>query len=258
MMLKQKEKPFDVHCHLEQKDYDNDRQQVVGKAEKVLSGVITCSAKIEDFDKGLEIRNAYWPFVNLSASCHPIYVKDVNEGIIESFFDKIRQNKDKIISIGETGLDYYWVKDEKLRKKQKWLFNEHIKLALELDKPIVVHSRDAADDTFDIMKQFSNARFLLHCFQYRKKLDVVKQEGWFISIGPSILRSKDVKKIARDMPLNRIMLETDAPWFGFGKRNEPIAVIDVAKKIAEVKKISYEEVVKVTNQNVKEFFGLQH
>lgn len=247
------EKPFDVHCHLEQPKYDADREKVIERAKKVLSGVITCSAKIDDFDKGLSIRKRYWPFVNLSVSCHPIYVKDIDEKIINNFFDRVRQNKDKIIAIGETGLDYYWVKDESLREKQKWLFIKHIKLAEQLNKPVVVHSRDASEDTFKIMKRF-NVKFLLHCFQYRKQLDIVKENGWYISIGPSILRSKNIKKIARDMPLNKIMLETDAPWFGFGKRNEPTAVIEVARKIAEVKKVPYEDVVKATNENVKEFF----
>jgi TatD DNase family protein len=132
-----------------------------------------------------------------------------------------------------------------------------IKLSQELKLPLIIHSREAMSDTIYILEQNNAKHVLLHLFGERKLLPRVIENGWSISIGPIIKRSKEHKKIIRDMPLDKIMLETDAPWFGEDKeRNTPLSIIEVAKKIAEIKKISFEEVWKQCAMNAIKFFNL--
>jgi len=250
-------KPFDVHCHLEQKDYDKDRDIFIESLKEKLFGVITCSAHINDLKKSLEIIEKNKNFVYLMAGVHPTYVDKFSDKEVTGFINELIKNKDKLIAIGEIGLDYYWIKDEKLREKQKVWFVRFIELAKKLNKPIVIHSRDAREDTFNILeKHASGMKILLHCYSYSNADEIgrVIKNNWSVSIGPGILKSKSVRKSAKKIPLNLIMLETDSPWFGFGARGTSINVYKVAEKIAEEKRISQEEVIKQTNLNTKKFF----
>lgn len=252
-------KSFDVHCHLEQKDYDEDRDEFIKHLKTKLSGLITCSAHINDLEKSIKISEEHKNFVYLMVGIHPTYIKDLTEKQINDFINKITKLKDKIIAIGEVGLEYHWIKDEKLREKQRRLFIIFINLAKKLNKPLVIHSRDAQEDTFKILeKEGKGLKILLHCFSYHKEAERVKKNKWFVSIGPGILRSKPTRKSAKKLPLQKIMLETDSPWFAIGdqKRGTPENVLKVAEKIAELKKLDIKKVIRQTNKNAREFFGL--
>jgi len=131
-------------------------------------------------------------------------------------------------------------------------------LAKKLKKPIIIHSRDAIDDVVNILEQEEAENILMHLFGARHLIKKIIENNWSISVGPIAQRSKTHKKIIRDMPIENIMLETDSPWFGQeGKRNDPLAVIGVANRIAEVKKITPEEVDRITTQNAIKFFDLK-
>jgi TatD DNase family protein len=138
------------------------------------------------------------------------------------------------------------------------MFARFVKLAKEIGKPMVVHCRDAFDDCIKILEEngMKGRKIVMHLFSSKNHLKQIVDDGWSISIGPSINLSKDIKKIARDIPLSNLMLETDSPWFGFGKRNTPCSIKGVAEKIAEAKKMSFEEVWKICGNNAVEFFGL--
>ncbi len=248
---------IDVHCHLDQKDYENDLEEVIKRAkENGLKAIITCSANPKDLEKSFEIVKKYKGFVFLTVSIHPIHVGEFSDDEINKFFATVEENLDKIVGIGETGLDYYWVKEEILREKQKELFKRHIEFALEHDLPIVIHSREADEDTRKIIDEFSPKKLLWHFFGNKNLVEWVIEKGYKASFNTLLLRSKNHKKIVKKLPLDNIMLETDAPWLGFGKRNEPSAIVEVAKKIAEVKKITFEEVWKKTGKNAVEFYNL--
>jgi len=249
---------IDAHCHLEQPDYDSDRNNVIESCKQKLNALVTCCASPNDFALTMQMLNKYKNFVFATFSVHPIYANKINEKQKNEFFDLITKNKDRVSGIGETGLDYNHVKEDAWRKKQKELFIEHISLAKDLKKPLVIHSRESTEDAIKILEQKDAKNVLMHLFGARHLLNRVKDNGWYISVGPIAIRSKTHKKIVRDMPIEKILLETDSPWFGAeGKRNDPTAVLQVANRVAEVKKLDVKEVDEITTRNAVKFFGLK-
>ena len=248
---------IDTHCHLEQPDYNKDREEVIEKCKQELNAVITCCAHPKDFELTMRLVEKCRGFIFASVGIHPEFVKEITEKQIEEFLEKIKQNKDKIVSIGEIGLDYHWIKEARWQAKQRELFKRLIEFAKEIDKPVTVHIRDACEDAIKILEDFSPQTHL-HMFGCRKELPIVlTHDNWKISENTIILSSKNYKKIVRDTPLNKLMLETDSPWLGFGKRNDPTAVKLVAERIGEIKKLTVKEVNKQTTKNAIDFFGLK-
>ena len=249
---------IDVHCHLEQKDYDNDLDDVIRRAKEAgLKAIITCCANPADLDKSVEIVERYRGFVFLSASLHPIHVPDYSDEEAEAFMKKLESLKDIRVGIGETGLDYFWVKDEKERERQKEVFRMHIELARKLKLPLVVHSRESHDDVVSILDEYNYNRVLWHFFGVKDRVEWLVEHNYRASFNTLLFRSKTHKKIVKRLPIELILLETDAPWLGFGKRNEPSAIVRVAERIAEVRKMNFEEVWETCGRNAAEFFGLK-
>lgn len=248
---------IDVHCHLENGDYDRDRDSVINDCRGELKALITSCAHPKDFELTMDLVEKYKNFVFCTCSVHPIYIKEVSSEEKEHYFSLIRKNRERIVAIGETGLDYFHIKEQEWKEKQKELFREHIRLAFELEKPLVIHARDSYEDCIEILEQEGTERVNLHMFGGRAFLELVLSNQWDISMNAVLLRSKDHKKIVRDMPLDRIMLETDAPWIApEGGRNTSLAIKIVALKIAEIKKIPFDQVWKTCGQNAVSFFGL--
>lgn len=247
---------IDAHCHLEQKDYDEDREEVISRCKEFLEAVVFSCANPKDFKKSLEIVSKNPGFVFLTAGFHPEYIKEFFQEEIENYFNLIRQNKDKIVAIGECGLDYHWVTEPEWREKQKSLFIRHINLAKELNLPLVIHSRDAEEECLKILEEQKAEKVLMHFFSDKDLVERAIGDGYFISINTLVLQSKSIRKIMKKTPLERLMTETDAPWLGFGKRNEPVAVKQVIEKIAELEKIPVEKIDEATTRNAAEFFGI--
>jgi TatD DNase family protein len=254
---------IDVHCHLEQKDYDKDRDEIIEKCKKELKAVITSCAHPRDFDLTLEITEKYKNFVFATCGIHPEYIKEISEREVEETIEKIKQNKDKFVAIGECGLDFFWIKEAEWQQKQRELFIRLIELAKELKKPLVIHSREAYEETVKILEQEDAKEVDMHMFGDNHLAKRVIDNGWFISINTIILKSKSHKKIARDCSLERLMLETDAPWLapkklleGIDEKNDPTSIRLVAEKIAEIKKIAFNEVWKRCGENAIKFFKL--
>jgi TatD DNase family protein len=254
---------IDVHCHLEQPPYDSIREEVIEKCKKELMAVITSCAHTKDFDKTLKIVKENNGFVFASFGIHPEYIKEVSEKEIAEFIDKVRKNRDSIVAIGEIGLDYKWVVEPEWREKQKELFVRLIMLAKELGKPIVVHSRDSYEETIEIMEKEGVKEADMHMFGDHHMTQRVIDNGWFISMNNIILRSKNHKKIVKDCPMDRLMLETDAPWLsprrlteGVDDINDPTTIRTVAEKVAEVKSLSFDDIWKRCGENAIKFFKL--
>jgi TatD DNase family protein len=254
---------IDVHCHLEQDDYDEDRDEIIEKCKKELKAVITSCAHPRDFDLTMQLTEKYKNFIFASYGIHPEYVKEISEREIDEFIERIKQNKDKLVAIGECGLDFFWVHEPEWQQKQKELFIRLIELAKELKKPLVIHSRNAYEETLKILEQEDAKEVDMHMFGDHHLTKRIVDNGWFISINTIILKSKGHKKIARDCLLERLMLETDAPWLspkklleGIDERNDPTSIRIVAEKIAEIKKIGFEEVWKKCGENAINFFKL--
>jgi len=254
---------IDVHCHLEQQDFSKDRDEVIEECKKELKAVITSCAHPKDFELTLQLTEKYKNFVFASCGVHPEYIKEVSEKEIDNFLEKIKENKEKIVAIGETGLDFWYVKETDWQQKQKELFIRFISLSKELRKPLIIHSREAYEETLKILEQEGAKEVDMHMFGDHHLAKRVVDNGWFISINTIILRSKSHKKIARDCPLDKLMLETDAPWLspkklleGLNSRNDPTSIKIVAEKIAEIKKLSFEKIWRNCGENAIKFFKL--
>jgi TatD DNase family protein len=254
---------IDVHCHLEQHDFSKDRDEIIEKCKKELKAVITSCAHPRDFDLTLQLTEKYKNFVFASCGIHPEYIKEVSEIEIDEIIEKIKQNKDNLVAIGETGLDFWWIKEKEWQQKQRDLFVRLIELSKGLKKPLIIHSREAYEETLKILEQQNAKEVDMHMFGDHHLTKRIVDNGWFISINTIILRSKSHKKIARDCPLERLMLETDAPWLspkklleGMDSRNDPTSIKVVAEKIAEIKKLRFEEVWKKCGENAIKFFKL--
>jgi len=247
---------IDVHCHLEQKDYDKDRDGVIEKCKRELKAIITCSCHPDDFDLTMEMVEKHKNFVFATVSIHPEYIKEIEHLKVDDFLKKIEENKEKIVGIGETGLDFI-IEEPEWREKQKELFIKFIDLAKSLNLPLVIHARKAFAEAVEILEKFGAKRVLMHFFTAKELLPKIIKNNWSISVNTTLLNSKKIKKIVRDLPIEKIMLETDSPWLGpEGKRNDPLSVKIVAEEIAKIKKVEFKKVDEITNQNAKGFFNL--
>ncbi len=248
---------IDVHCHLEHEKFRNNKE-IIQSFRKYLKAIITSSPHPKDFEYTLNLKKEFEGFVFSCVGLHPEYIEEFSEETLDNFEEFVKSNKNHIVSIGEIGLDYFWIKDEKLREKQKWLFEKLIEFAKSVSKPITVHIRDAYEDALKILESIDYQRVHLHMFGGDKFLDKVLANEWKISVGPILLRSKTHKKIVKKLPLERIMLETDSPWIKIdGKESMPTDVKIVAEKIAEVKNVSLEEVERKTDENAISLFKLE-
>lgn len=248
---------IDVHCHLEHEKFRN-KKETIQSFKKELKAIITSSPHPKDFDYVLQLKKEFNNFIFVCVGLHPEYIKEFSEETLDTFENFVREKKDDIVSIGEIGLDYFWIKDEKLREKQKWLFEKLIEFAKSIDKPITVHIRDAYEDAFKILENIDYQKVHLHMFGGDKFLEKILSNQWKISVGPILLRSKTHKKIVKKLPIEKIMLETDAPWMKTdGRESLPTDVKIVAEKISEIKNIDLQEVEKETDKNAITFFNLK-
>jgi TatD DNase family protein len=246
---------IDCHCHLEQPDYARDREEVIDRCRQKLRAIITCCAHPDGLGLTLEMVERHKGFVFATAGLHPIHVGEVDKEQRDEFVSKIIENQHDFCGIGEVGLDY-WEVEAELWEEQRQVFLEFIELAKRLRKPIVVHARKAFEDAIEILEQCEARGVLMHLFGARHLLKRVLDNGWLISVGPIVLRSKSHRKIVRDTPMHSLLLETDSPWFGPGERNEPWRIQAVVERVAEVKKLSLEEVDQIVTQNAIGFFKL--
>jgi TatD DNase family protein len=248
---------IDVHCHLEQKDYEKDRDEVIEKCKRELKAVITCCCHSDDFDLTIEMVEKYKNFVFATVSIHPEYIKEIENLEVDDFLKKIEENKEKIVGIGETGLDFI-IEEPEWKEKQKELFIKFIDLAKSLNLPLVIHARKAFAEAIEILEKFGAKRVLMHFFTAKELLPKIIKNNWSISVNTTLLNSKKIKKIVRDLPIEKIMTETDSPWLGpNGTRNDPTSVKFVIEKIAEIKRTKFEDVDEITTQNAINFFNLK-
>ncbi len=252
---------FDSHAHYDSQQFNEDREELLlSMEENGVGTIVNSGASWDSVTEVVELAHKY-PFVYAAVGMHPDEVGDLNE---ERFaFMKSQCQKDKVVAVGEIGLDYYW--DNESHDVQKKWFIRQLELARELDLPVIIHSRDAAADTLEIMKEYGQGlRGVIHCFSYSIELarEYVKM-GFYIGIGGVVTfkNGRKLKEIAAEIPLDRILLETDCPYLApvpfRGKRNCSAYISYVAQEIANLKGISYEEVVAQTEQNGKKLFRVE-
>ncbi|MFH1327362.1 MAG: TatD family hydrolase [Candidatus Bathyarchaeota archaeon] len=246
---------IDVHCHLTQPDYDSDRGEVIERCRQGLKAVVTSCAHPKDFSSTMQLVEQYPKFIFCTVGIHPTYVKEIGE-TENNFIDLVEKNREKVNGIGEVGLDFK-IQENEFREQQKKLFISFMKLSEKIKLPLIIHSRAAFKEAMELLESYRMKNVLMHFFTARELLNKVIENDWYISVNTTLLTSKKIKKIVRDLPLERILTETDAPWLGLEKeRNEPSSVKLVVEKIAQIKKLSFDEADSVTTENAQRFFSL--
>jgi TatD DNase family protein len=239
---------IDVHCHIDDQVFDEDRDEVVRRAGDVL--ILNAGVDPSSNRKTLEIAKRYGN-VRACVGLHPEYIAKFTDDLIDNEIAWIKSNSKRIIAISEIGLDYYWVKDENQRERQKKLFRKMLELANELSLPVITHSRDAVADVLHILSDYPELKITLHGFS---ELD---NKGYLVSVAPNIYRNKAKQRQVTALPLEKLLTETDSPLLGIDKkeRNEPANVKKVIEKIAELKSMTAETVGSVVAANADRFFG---
>ncbi len=250
---------IDTHCHLDFPEFDRDRDEVIKRAkENGVGRIINVGSSISGSRKSLEL-SAKYPSVYSVVGIHPHEADSLDKNA-EEIISELAKDK-KSVAIGEIGLDYF--KNYSKKDSQLKLFLYQIKLAKELNLPVVIHTRSAQSDTLKVLKEAMPIQALLHCFSGDKDfLNDCLGLGFFVSFTCNITYKKadDLREMVRLTPLKRLMLETDAPYLspeGFrGKRNEPMQVKLLAEFTACLKGLSAEDLAKSTTENAVKFFNL--
>lgn len=252
---------FDTHAHYDDEAFQEDRDELLNSlSTHGIEAVVNVGASIQTTKNTLELMKKY-PFVYGAVGVHPSETEELNDNLMDWL--KHVSGEKKVVAIGEIGLDYYWKEPDP--EIQKHWFVRQLQLAREVELPVIIHSRDAAQDTLDIMKAEKAGEIggVIHCFSYgtemaREYLNM----GFYLGIGGVVTfnNGRKLKEVVEYMPLDRIVLETDCPYLSpvpnRGKRNSSLNLPYVAEAISQIKGISPEEVIKITNQNARNLYRL--
>ncbi len=247
----------DTHCHLDNEKFDEDRLDVIDRIKGNLEFCVNIGYDLASSKKSLELAKKY-DFIYAVIGVHPIDIAEYNEEIEKEL--ELLAKDSKVGAIGEIGLDYHWMTEPKEIQQER--FRRQLELAKRLNKPVVIHTRDAMEDTVNILKEYPNITGVIHC--YPGSLETAKQlvDRFYLGIGGTLTfkNSKKIVEVVKNIPLDRIVIETDCPYLTpepfRGKRNEPIYVEYIAKKIAEIKEITVEDVAKITTENAKKLYRI--
>ena len=250
------EKPFfiDVHCHLDMIELP--MEDVIENARKKGVGIIvTQGVNSESNRKVLSLAGKY-DIVRAALGIYPIDALKMSDDEIDSEIEFIRKNRDKIAAIGEVGMDF---KESDDKERQKKIFVKFAALSIELDKPIIIHSRKAELECIEILEKNGAKKVIMHCFS--GKFSLVKriiENGWFLTIPTSVKNSEHFQKIILETPIEQLLCETDAPYLHPDKQwpNEPMNVVVSYEKIAELKGLKLDDVKKKIFSNYQILFSI--
>lgn len=252
---------FDTHAHYDDEAFDEDRDALLtGLPENGIARVVNVGASLASCERTIELMNRY-DYIYGAIGVHPSETAELDD----KAFEWLRQQcqLEKCVAVGEIGLDYYW--DEPDRELQKTWFRRQLNMARELDKPVIIHSRDAAKDTVDLMTEEHAEEIggVIHCYSYTKETaEVFLKMGFYFGIG-GVLTFKNAKKLKEAVayiPLERIVLETDCPYLApepnRGKRNSSLNIPYVIKALAEIKGVEEETVRQAAWENAHKLYRL--
>lgn len=293
---------FETHAHFDDHAFDDDRETLLKKLpEQLIERAVNVGSSIKSSEESIALSHAY-SYIYAAVGVHPEELQDFSipgEMVVETNEDDrsievwhpkdvppefsededalwrkdpaIRRlyelsKEEKVVSIGEIGLDYYWIKDEKARAWQRYFFKAQLVLARERQLPVIVHSRDAAADTMEIMRLASTwgIRAVIHCYSYSlEQAREYCQLGYYIGIGGVVTfkNSKKLKEVAKEIPLDRILVETDCPYMApapfRGMRNDSSYLPYVIREISKLREITEHKVMEQTRENAYTFYGIK-
>ena len=250
---------FDTHAHYDDEAFDDDREALLGSlASQGIQAVTNVAASLKSCETTLALTEQY-PFIYGAIGVHPSETAELDACGMDRM--KAWCASEKIRAVGEIGLDYYWHKEEAEHKQQQEMFRAQMDIAREEKLPFMIHSRDAAEDTLEIVKEYMKKDMfggIIHCFSYSKEIaaEYLKM-GLYLGIGGVLTfkNAKKLKEVAAIAPLSQIVLETDCPYMApepnRGRRNSSLNLPYVAEALAQIKGITAEEVIAVTEENAK-------
>lgn len=252
---------IDTHCHLDDESFEADLDAVVSRAKEAnIEKIIIPGASMNDLPKAVKISEQY-ENIFFAVGIHPYHVDEMDESVLREF-----AKHEKCVAVGECGLDYYRLPEsgiEEYKARQKEVFIAQIKLACELKKPLIVHIRDANEDSLAILKEYENELVggVLHCYNASPIL-LDLSSTFYYGIG-GVLTFKNEKKLGAilpQIPKERLLIETDAPYLTptphRGERNEPARTIFVRDKMSEILNLSSDEIERITTQNAHRLFAI--
>lgn len=251
---------IDSHCHLDFPEFNQDRDKVIQRAKNNgIDYIINIGLSLSGSKESLALSRQY-DFIYATVGLHPHEADKFDRAILKSLEELAR--KDKVVAIGEIGLDYY--RNYSKAENQKLLFKSLLNLSKDLDLPVVIHNRQAQADTLNILKESTPKKVVIHCFSGDENfLKECLGLDFFISFTCNITykKSDNLRRLVKIAPLESILLETDAPFLApeifRGKRNEPMYIKLLAEEIARIKEVGLEEVARVTTNNTKTFFSIR-
>ncbi|HKL76030.1 MAG TPA: TatD family hydrolase [Halanaerobiales bacterium] len=251
----------DTHAHLDFPRFDKDRKEVIKRAiDGGVKIIVNIGSSMTSSRNSVELSRRYNEIYSV-VGIHPHNADSFNLNISKKL-KSLSENK-KVVAIGEIGLDFHY--DNSPREKQKQAFRAQLRLAKSLDLPVVIHTRDADEETLEILKEENADKIggIMHCFASDKKMArEILDLGFYIAFGGLITfkNLNNLREVVKEVPINKILVETDAPYLTpdpyRGKRNEPLYVKYVAEKISEIKGLSKEEIAKKTTQNAKKVYNI--
>lgn len=252
---------FDSHAHYDDKAFDEDRDRLLLQLpEDGVGTVVDVGASIESTRRAIALAEEY-DYIYAAAGVHPDETGELNE---ENFqWLKEQCGRKKVVAVGEIGLDYYW--DKENHDLQKNWFVRQLRMAKELDLPVIVHSREAAADTMAVLKQeyVPGLPVVIHCYSY--SLEMAREYlnmGYYLGIGGVLTfkNARKLKEVAAEAPVEKLLLETDCPYLApvpnRGKRNDSRNLRYVAEELGRIKGMTAEEVIRITEQNARRFYRL--
>ena len=254
---------FDTHAHYDDEKFDSDRAELLSVInQKNVNRIINVGASLRGCKDSLKLAEQY-DFIYAALGIHPEELEDLTDENLIWLSENL--SHDRVVALGEIGLDYYWCKEEQDQAKQKVFFIKQLEIAQDIDIPVIIHSREAAEDTMSILKEYRGKKpTVIHCYSYSKE---IAQEylklGYYIGVG-GVVTFKNAKKLVETVeaiPIEKILIETDSPYMAptpyRGERNDSSLLKYVIERIAEIKKLSIEDVENITYQNALDFYRLQ-
>ena len=252
---------IDTHCHIDFKDFDDDREDIIKRAKDKLDHVIVSGYSNDSNMQVLQLSKDYEGFIYPTFGFHPVSSQNATETDIEIAHENIRKHLNDIVAVGEVGMDYFYVTDKALRERQEEIFKGFLELANEYKVPIVMHVRDCEKKAVNIIPEYEDIPyFVFHCYggSLKTAKKIMKMDNCAMSFSTMLCYSKHHQDLIEKIDLDYVLTETDSPYLAMTKeeRNEPANVVNAVAKIAEIKNMDIETVDEITTNNALRIFKI--
>lgn len=256
---------IDTHCHIDEEAFEPDREEVIVRQQQSgVQAMIVPGVNVASINSVMEVCHAHPGYCYPALGLHPEDVKADWREQLATVEAAIRAHRDELVAIGEIGLDYYW--DKTFKEEQKEVLRRQLLLARELNLPVILHNREATEDILTIVKEVGG-RGVFHCYSGSKETaEIILRMGFYLGIGGVLTfknskLSETLKELNQSEILNRLLLETDAPYMAptphRGERNESRFMALVAERLAQVLNVSVDEIIEATSANARQLFGIK-